>query len=89
MSIATIQAFDGRNVMLVDPHEIKAGDWMRDLGRLRHVEAVEASSSPIAPCVLVRFSDGEDGQFATLSIPESVTATVWRTLTETADVDRV
>lgn len=81
-----IHAFDGRQAVLVDPREIRAGDFMRDCGRLRRVESVEAIPVPIALGVLVRFSDDPDGPFTTLSIPVGggVTVVVWRLLDGTA-----
>ena len=83
-----IQTFDGRrHAVLVDPSEIRAGDYMRDLGRLRLVEAVEASA--VAGSILVRFADDVDGTFATLSVPDGVTVTVWRALAETVGAAHV
>jgi hypothetical protein len=84
-----IQTFDGRCAVLVDPREIRVGDWMRDVGRLRQVESVEASAAPISPGVLVRFSDGETGPYATLSVPDGVAVTVWRMLAEAAGAGRL
>jgi hypothetical protein len=83
-----VQVFDGlRHAVLVDPDEIRAAeDWMRDCGRLRLVESVEAS--PVAGSVLVRFSDAGDGAYATLSVPQGVTVTVWRALAETGAAAR-
>jgi hypothetical protein len=77
-----IQAFDNRSPVIVVPSEIRPGDWMRDLGRLRQVESVEAARDPIVPGALVRFSDDADGQFSTLSVCEGVSVTVWRCLVE-------
>jgi hypothetical protein len=81
--MTAIHTFDGRQAVLVDPSEIRVGDWMRDLGRLRQVEAVEESSdSPVAG-TLVRFSDAADGPYTTLSIPAGgITVTVWRDFVE-------
>lgn len=88
MTAQTIQAFDGRRPVIVNPSEIKEGDWMRDLGRLRQVESAEASANRLG-AVLVRFADGEDGRYATLSVPEAVAVTVWRALPEAAGAGRV
>jgi hypothetical protein len=87
--MTAIQTFDARRAVLVEPGEIRAGDFMRDLGRLRQVESVEAHTAPIAASVLVRFADDLDGQFSTLSIPATVTVTVWRVLGETVGAGRV
>ena len=82
MSSLTIQAFDQRHLIIVNPCEIRAGDWMRDLGRLRRVEFVETvnDQASVGMLVSVRFEDGVDGQFGTLSVCEGITVTVWRTL---------
>ena len=82
MSALTIQAFDQRHPIIVNPCEIRVGDWMRDLGRLRRVEAVEIVDDQVSAGMLVsvRFEDGVDGQFGTLSVCEGITVTVWRTL---------
>lgn len=85
---AAIHAFDGRQAVLVDPWEIRVGDWMRDHGRLRRVESVEAADFRLSLGVLIRFSDGEDGPYETLSVPMDVTATVWRVLAETGTANR-
>lgn len=84
MSVLTIQAFDQRHPIIVNPCEICAGDWMRDLGRLRRVEAVEIvdDQASVGMLVSVRFEDGVDGQFGTLSVCEGVMVTVWRTSLE-------
>lgn len=83
-----IQALDGRQAVLVDPREIKVDDWMRDAGRLRQVESVEDDDFRLSTGVLVRFSDSENGPYATLSIPDGVTVTVWRAPDETPGVCR-
>ena len=84
MSVLTIQAFDQRHPIIVNPCEIRAGDWMRDLGRLRRVEAVEIADGQASAGmhVSVRFEDGVDGEFGTLSVCEGITVTVWRTSLE-------
>lgn len=78
----SIQTFDTRQPVLVDPGEIRAGDWMRDLGRLRQVKSVERIPVPVALGVLVRFGDNADGVWSTLSVPDGVTVTVWRRVGE-------
>ena len=87
--MTAIHSSDARRAVMVEPDEIRTGDLMRDCGRLRQVESVEASTAPIGSGVLVRFSDYGDGQFATLSVPEGVTVTVWRVLVEAVGVGRV
>ncbi|HTJ71452.1 MAG TPA: hypothetical protein VL551_28175 [Actinospica sp.] len=77
MSPTVLHAFD-RHPMIVGPTEVRPGDWLRDLGTLRRVEAVETSGSGVS----IRFAGGVDGQFATLSVPGDVPVTVWRPLSE-------
>lgn len=38
---ATVHTFDDRQQMLVDPNEIRPGDWLHDLGTLRQVESID------------------------------------------------
>lgn len=84
---AAIHAFDGRQAVLVEAHEIEIGDAMRDCGRLRVVEAVDLA--PIAESLLIRFADDADGLYSTLSVPaRGVTVTVWRLLGEAAGIRR-
>lgn len=78
MAAPTIQAFNQRHPLIVEPADIRAGDWMRDLGTLRQVESVNAPADPLARGVSVRFVDGVDGKYATLSVPGDVPVTVWR-----------
>lgn len=91
MAAQAIQAFDHRHPIIVDPSEIRPGDWMRDLGTLRQVESVQAASDQRTQGTLtaVRFVDGVDGRFGTLSVPENVKVTVWRTPVEAAGDGRV
>jgi hypothetical protein len=84
-----IQAFDSRSPVLLDPAEIQVGDWMRDIGRLRQVEAVEKADSHTLNGYLVRFSDAADDTYATLSIPAGITVTVWRPAQEMIGAARV
>jgi hypothetical protein len=74
----------------VSPLGILAGDWMRDLGRLRQVEAIEAASDPLAAkrWFFVTFTDKQGSAHSTLSIPDAVTVTVWRTPMEAAGDSR-
>ena len=86
MAAQAIQTFDHRHPIIVDPSEIRPGDWMRDLGTLRQVESVQATD--LQPTqgshAAVRFVDGVDGRYGTLSVPEDVKVTVWRTPVEAA-----
>jgi hypothetical protein len=77
MTAQTIQAFDHRQPIIVDPSEIRPGDWMRDLGTLRQVESVQATANQRAQGTLaaVRFVGGVDGRYGTLSVPEGVKVT--------------
>lgn len=77
MSAPTIQAFDQRHPTIVEPSEIRPGDFMRDLGTLRRVESVETPADTRS--VSVRFEGGIDGLYGTLSVPGDVPVTVWRT----------
>ena len=83
MSPTMLHAFD-RHPIILGPTEIRAGDWLRDLGTLRQVESVDDSG----PGVSVRFAGGVDGQFATLSVPGDVPVTVWRPLPEQGSESR-
>lgn len=75
MAEQAIQTFDGWQPIIVNPSEIRPGDFMRDLGRLREVESVETFSGPCAQGVSVRFVGGTDGRYASLSVPELVQVT--------------
>jgi hypothetical protein len=80
----TVQTFDHRHPIIIKPSEIRAGDWMRDLGTLRQVESVASAEGPCADGVSVRFVDGVDGAYATLSVREHVPVTVWRAMRQQA-----
>ena len=75
-----IQAFDGRRQVIVCPDEIRPGDWLRDLGTLRQVERVEELPSALGLGLLfiVRFVSVSGVEDLVLSIPSTVTVTVWR-----------
>lgn len=88
MTAQTIQAFDGRRPVIVNPIEIQVDDWMRDQGRLRQVESIADADSRLASGVLVRFSDSDNGPYATLSVPNGVTVTVWRKIAGTGAPSR-
>ena len=78
--VSGIQTFDSRRQFIVRPGEIRAGDWLRDLGALRQVMSVEE-----APAVggsgrffVVCFVSAPGIEDRALSIPETVTVTIWR-----------
>ena len=81
MATPAVQTFDSQQPMIVNPSEIRPGDWMRDLGILRQVESAEDRSVQ-GTCASIRFVDGVDGRYGTLSVPEGVKVTVWRTPVE-------
>jgi hypothetical protein len=91
MTAQAIQAFDHWHPISVNPSEIRPGDWMRDLGTLRQVETVQTASDQRTQGALtaVRFVNGVDGRFGTLSVPEGVKVTVWRTPVEAPGDGRV
>jgi len=91
MTAPAVQTFDSRQPMIVNPSEIRPGDWVRDLGKLRMVESVETTSERIAPGIAanVRFVDDEDGRYGTLSVPEGIEVTVWRAPADPAGDGRV
>ena len=78
MAAPMIQAFDQRHPVIVEPSQIRTGDWMRDLGTLRQVESIEEVDDPCAQGVCVRFVDGVNGRYATLNVRRGVAVTVWR-----------
>lgn len=80
------QTYERRHPIIVNPAEIRVGDWMRDLGKLRQVESVETTDNSAlhGATYSIRFSGGVDGDYATLTICEGVTAIVWRTHAEHA-----
>jgi hypothetical protein len=84
MAAPMIQTFDERRPVIVELSEIRAGDWMRDLGTLRQVESVEEADDPCAQGVCVRFVDGVDGRYATLNVKHGVAVTVWRACADEA-----
>ena len=75
-----IQVFDSRCPMIVDSSEIRPGDWLRDLGTLRQVESVEELPSAVGSgrIFVVRFVSAPGVEDLVLSIPGTVTVTIWR-----------
>ena len=89
MTTAQIQAPTNTQRLTVRPSEIRAGDWMRDLGRLRQVNTIEPVRDGISRAddeaksselYVIRFADAPDGDFATMGLWEAFPATVWREL---------
>jgi len=66
--------------MIVDSSEIRPGDWLRDLGTLRQVESVEELPSAVGSgrIFVVRFVSAPGVEDLVLSIPGTVTVTIWR-----------
>jgi hypothetical protein len=77
-----VHTFDHRHAVIVRPTEIRPGDGMQDLGRLRRVEHVRVAGDTISPTTIVsvRFDDSADGPYASLSIHGNVDVVVWRVL---------
>ena len=89
MATANIQAPTNTERLTVKPSEIRSGDWMRDLGRLRQVDTIEPLSNGISRAddeaessalFVLRFADEPNGDFGTLGLWEAFPATVWREL---------
>ena len=73
--------------LTVKPSEIRSGDWLRDLGRLRQVGAVEpvgdgtsqaAHGAQPINLYVIRFTDEPDGDFSTMGLWEEFSVTIWR-----------
>lgn len=66
--------------LTVRPSEIRVGDWMRDLGRLRQIKDIEPVEEKVIPSTLytICFTDDADGTCPTLGVREAVPVTVWR-----------
>lgn len=80
-----LQTFDDRRQIIVCPGQIRAGDWLRDLGTLRRVASVEETARPAGGdnSFIIKFEDSPAVPNLSLSIPEAVeTVTVWRSQTE-------
>lgn len=87
MATANIQAPTNTQRLTVKPSEIRVGDWMRDLGRLRQVDTIEALSNGIkrtdidaesSELYVLRFADEPDGDFGTMGVWETFPVTIWR-----------
>ena len=75
-----IQTFDGRRQFIVNPGEIRPGDWLRDLGALRQVMSVEdlPAAGGSGRTFVVRFASVPGIEDLVLTIPGTVTVTIWR-----------
>ena len=74
---------DGLRRRSLHPREIRPGDWLRDLGTLRQVIAVESGPSALSPeqVLTVHFATQPDVEDFVLSIPGAVTeVVVWQQL---------
>lgn len=82
MTTAQIQAPTNTERLTVKPSEIRQGDWMRDLGRLRQVRAVMPVEAKVLPSTLylIRFVDQPDGDLGTMGVREVTPVTIWREL---------
>lgn len=89
MTKAQIQAPTNAQRLTLKPSEIRLGDWMRDLGRLRQVNTIEPLGDGVSrtddetkssPLYVIRFADEPDGDFATMGVWEAFPVTVWREL---------
>ena len=78
--VSGIQTFDSRRQFIVCPGEIRAGDWLRDLGSLRQVKSVEESPAAggSGRFFVVCFVSAPGIEDRALSVPDSVTVTIWR-----------
>lgn len=75
-----IQTFDSRRQFIVSPDEIRPGDWLRDLGELRQVMSVEdlLAVGGSGRTFVVRFALVPGIEDLALTIPGTVTVTIWR-----------
>lgn len=89
MTKAHIQAPTDAQRLTVKPSEIRLGDWMRDLGRLRQVHTIEPVGDGVgraddetksSALYVIRFADEPDGDFATMGVWEAFPVTIWREL---------
>lgn len=89
MTKAQIQAPTNAQRLTLKPSEIRSGDWMRDLGRLRQVNTIEPLGDGVSrtddetkssALYVIRFADEPDGDFATMGVWEAFPVTVWREL---------
>lgn len=89
MTKAQTQAPTNAQRLTVRPSEIRLGDWMRDLGRLRQVTMVDPLGDGVgcaddetesSALYVIRFADDPDGDFATMGVWEAFPVTIWREL---------
>lgn len=84
MAITKYQTPDQEELqrLTIHPSEIRAGDWMRDLGRLRQIKDIDPVEDKVMPSTLytIRFTDDAEGASPTLGVREVVPVTIWREL---------
>ena len=80
MITPVVQTFDHRQQMIVFPSEIKPGDWLRDLGRLRQVKSVETMEDTLQPETLhlIHFVDEQTADYGSLGVRALTRVTIWR-----------
>lgn len=67
--------------LCLPPSKVRVGDWLRDLGRLRQVECVEAIDDPDVgtPTLYLLRSTADAGDaHPILGVRESIPLTLWR-----------
>jgi hypothetical protein len=80
MTAAQIPAPANTQRLTMKPSEIRPGDWLRDLGRLRQVGDIGPVDTEVVPSTLylIRFVDQPDCDFGTMGVREETPVTVWR-----------
>lgn len=81
MTTTQIATAHDRRRMQVHPAEIRPGDLMRDLGRLREVERVETLTGGITPTLYLVYFTDHLSELGSLGIRDAAQVTVWRTTT--------
>ena len=80
---ATVHTFDHRQQMLVDPNEIRPGDWLHDLGVLRQVDSIDTIGGNGGPGTLyiLHFVEQPGVHNRALGLSGSAPGqlTIWRT----------
>ena len=79
---ATVHTIDDRQQMLVDPGEIRPGDWLHDLGTLRRVESIDTLGTQAGPgtIYILHFVEQPGIQNRALGLSGSAPGklTIWR-----------
>jgi len=80
MTTAQIQEPTNTQRLTLKPSEIRRGDWMRDLGRLRRVDTIEPVGDEITSETLyvIQFEDEPKADFGTMGVRAATPVTVWR-----------